>query len=394
MLAINPVGSKHRVPFNEQTNQAYTHGLEQIYALETIDPSKIKKIELPKSVEKEMIPVGFSHREDLWNGQYQLDLGDEYRGWMPPIFLKEPVQMLGLSQRAEMVCLDRGAERLMDLISLDFNDWIGEKGVGQGHIDEIQQKLRQYIDGRSLERSFYIEWKALLRSLTVGMERKKVHLLLQSFDLEWILPLTPVERMETLNLQDQTKKIWQNEALCALQCFEKTSYVKEMLRQISSVFLSPWIRARGGVARLCEAAERTERVSQEREIVPRVMRFLQNIYGFKKHPLVEFLDEVEEELYCPDRYTAEAYFAICQRAQSYFYHEGVIYLFKELTSLLAREFGAAWEGFPELLVEASLKKSCCFQVRKGESGQLVIYRASCLSMQASHIPHALPAEGL
>ena len=35
-------------PFDETATQAYTHGFEQIYALETVDPSKVKKIEQTK----------------------------------------------------------------------------------------------------------------------------------------------------------------------------------------------------------------------------------------------------------------------------------------------------------------------------------------------------------
>jgi len=391
MLAVNPLSSKQRVPFDEQTTQAYTHGLEQIYALETIDPTKIKKIELSKPVEVEAQPAESQQVQDLWNGQHELELGDEYRGWVPPLFLKEPVQMLELSQRAEIVCQDRGVERLIDLIGVDFNDWIGEKGVGQGHIDEIQQKLLAYINGRSLERSYYIEWGALLRSLTVGMESKKAYVVFKTYGLESYLPLTPIERMESLNLQEQTKKVWSEEALREFRESRRSTLVKEALSQICRVFIAPWIRARGGVANLNEVIERTERVSEEQEIVAKAMKFIEEMYAFQGHPLAGFLVEVEKGLYCPDRYTSKAFEAICEKALSYFYNQNNVYTFRELISLLAKEFGASWEGYPEILAEMSLKKSGRFRVRKGESGALTIYRnASSLRTHASQAPHAAP----
>ena len=276
MLAVKPMSHKLS-PFDETVSQAYTHGLEQIYALETIDPTKVKKIEIPEPVLEKSNHTDRIQSTDLWNGQYELELGDEFRNWMPPLFLKEPVQMLELSQRTEIVCIDLGIERIVDLIGLDFNDWIGVKGVGQGHIDEIRQKLNAYIEGRSLERSYKIEWGAFIRSLTVGLDRKKAYLLLQSYNLESYLPLSPIERMESLNLQNQTKKIWIDEVRRGFQSNERVSFVKETLSQITRVFLGPWIRARGGVVNFQEVFERTERVSEEQEIVSKVFLFIDEI---------------------------------------------------------------------------------------------------------------------
>lgn len=371
MLAVKPMGRKS-APFDESVTQAYTHGFEQIYALETIDPSTVKKITISQPVIEETPVKLSSQHEDLWDGQYELELGDEYRYWMPPLFLKEPVQMLGLSQRTEIVCIDRGIERIVDLIGLDFKDWIGEKGVGQGHLDEIQQKLRQYIEGRSLERSYYIEWAAFVRSLTVGLDRKKAFLLLESYGLQSYLPLSPIERMESLNLQSQTKKIWIEEALQGFKESSRSVFVKEILTQITRVFLSPWMRARGGVVNRYEILERIEKVSQEPEILEGVIRFIEDVYALDTHPLACGLVEVDRGLFCPDHFTANAYHKICEKAKSYFYQPHLAYRFSELTDLLAKEFGSLWEGFPCILADVSLKRSPLFRVRKGESGSLFV----------------------
>lgn len=371
MLAVKPMGSKS-APFDESTSQAYSHGLEQIYALETIDPSTVKKIAISEPVIEYPANHECEDQDDLWNGQYELELGDEYRNWMPPLFLKEPVQMLELSQRTEIVCQDQGIERIIDLIGLDFNDWIGEKGVGQGHIDEIQQKLKIYIGGRSLERSYFMEWRAFIRSLTVGLDRKKAFLLLEAYGLETYLPLSPIERMESLNLQNQTKKVWIEEVIQGFKEHSRVTYVKETLTQMIRVFLSSWIRARGGVVNLHEVIERTERVSEEAEAVSKVIRFINEIYELDTHPLAIGLVEVDQGLFCPDRITANAYRKICEKTKSYFYQPSLVYNFSELTDFLAKEFGSLWEGFPKILAETCLKRSPLFRVRKGESGLIQV----------------------
>lgn len=365
------MGSK-KASFDKTTSQAYTHGLEQIYTLETIDPSTVKKIQISEPVIEEPVKKESEDQNDLWNGQYELELGDEFRSWMPPLFLKEPVQMLELSQRAEIVCQDQGVERIIDLIGLDFNDWIGEKGVGQGHIDEVQLKLRNYINGRSLERSYSMEWGAFIRSLTVGLERKKAYLLLESYGLETYLPLSPIERMESLNLQDQTKKVWMEEALQGFKKDQRVTFVKETLTQMIRVFLSSWIRARGGVVNIYEVVERTERVSDDAEAVSKVIRFIEEIYKLDTHPLASGLVEVDQGLYCPDRITANAYHKICEKTKSYFYRSDLVYSFSQLIDFLAKEFGSLWEGFPKILAETSLKRSSLFRVRKGESGAIQV----------------------
>jgi hypothetical protein len=358
--------------FEETYKNAYSHGLEHIYALETVDPKTVKKIEQPSAAPLECKDEIGREELDLWDGQLQLEFGDEFRGWIPPLFLKEPVQMLGLSQRAEAVCLEQGIAKVVDLTSVDFNSWVLVKGVGQGHVDEINQKLKQYINGRSIERSYFIEFGSLVRSLTVGLERKKAFILLESFGLEALLPLSPFERMESLNLQAQAKTVWIQECLQNFRSPERVAVVRGMLDQITKVFLSPWIRQRGGVVHLRELHERVERLAEDPSLVSKVMEFLQEVYAMTGYPLAYALVEVDHALFCPDAFTAMAYERICQKAKSYFYQPSVFYKLSELNGLLVREFGERWEGFPEKLAVLSLKRNPQFRVRKGSSGELEV----------------------
>ncbi len=372
MLAVNSMNQDLSTDesFENTYKTAYSHGLEQIYALETVDIAKVKKIEPVSASIVETVVEQTSEDPSLWDGQYELELGDEYRRWMPPLFLKEPIQMLGLSQRAEIVCLDQGILHIIDLIGVDFNEMIEIKGVGQGHIDEIQQKLRQFIAGRSIERTYYLEFASLVRSLTVGLDRKKAHLYLQAFELDQLLPLSAAERMETLNT-----KISDSAFIEAKQCFIAAGtegIAEEILEQMTRAFLTPWIRLRGGVATIREVEERLERIAQEPSLVGKVILFLKETYFNHQHPFTLALTEVEPNVYCPDIYTANAFLSICKKAKGYFYNSAVSYQLKELMDFLSREFGQHWEGYPEELAVASLKRCSQFRVRKGNSGQLEV----------------------
>lgn len=376
MLAVNSINQDLSTDesFENTYKTAYSHhGLEETYALKTVDITKVKKIEPVSALTIETCLEEVNEDLSLWDGQYELELGDEHRRWMPPLFLKEPIQMLELSQRAEIVCIDQGILRIIDLIGVDFNEMITLKGVGQGHIDEIQQKLTKYINGRSLERTYYLEFASFIRSLTVGLDRKQAHFYLKTFELDQLLPLSPTERMEIINV-----KVSETAVLEAKQyfiCAGTKTIAEEILQQMTCAFLTPWVRQRGGVATLREVEERVERIAHEPALVEKVIHFLKETYFNHKHPFTLALNEVEKNIYCPDIYTANAFVSICEKAKSYFYNSSVSYQLKELMALLSREFGQHWEGYPEQLAVASLKRGSQFRVRKGVSGELEVRMA-------------------
>lgn len=372
MPAVEAKKSSENV-FEHAPSQAYTHGLEQIYALETVDPSTVRKITISRpAAEESLIAAAPEQDAGTWDGQLLLKLGDEFQSWIRPLFLEEPIQMLQLSQRTETVCIDQGVKRVKDLLNKDFSDWVMNKGIGQGHADEAEQKLKEFIRGRSLERSFSLDSASLIRSLTVGLERKKIAVLLEIYGLSEYFPLSPLEKMESLNLQGQKRQDWIHDAKRELSQEKVRFSLKEMLTRISRVFLSPWIRARGGVVNIHEILERMERIAEEPKSVLKVAKFLREACLIDQHPFTFSLVEVEEGVYCPDRFTAAWYRKICERAQSYFYRENVSYPFHGLKTFLANEFGLDWEAFPDLFVTLTLKRSSLFRVRKGRSGNLEV----------------------
>ena len=76
---------------------AYTHGLENIYALEFVDPNSIRPFQIEKKA-VQTISKQKRLRKYKESPQLELDLGLGFRRWMTPFFLDEPVDNLQLTK--------------------------------------------------------------------------------------------------------------------------------------------------------------------------------------------------------------------------------------------------------------------------------------------------------
>ena len=197
--------------FEETYKTAYSHGLEAIYALENIDIKSIRPI-LPLQANKapgpKIVPQIFPEK---LSDQLELDLGDAYRGWIDSFIKKEPIHVLGLSRHAEKCLLEHGKRVLGDLIHTNLKEFVFLKGMGQGHVDEIQQKLARYLEGRPLERCKKIDFASWIRSIVAAFDRKKVYVALESHHLSDLFSLSPSESVETRRLTLE-KQEWIQEA--------------------------------------------------------------------------------------------------------------------------------------------------------------------------------------
>lgn len=362
----------HISSFEETFKMAYSHGLEQIYALEKVDLSKVTRIEVPscKTIpELDLVEPGFS----LWNGQYQIELGDEYRGWMSPLFLQEPVQILKLSQRIEKELLEKEKYRLSDLFKKDALEKIGQRDIF-----EIESKLEGYCISRSQERTFFIEWASLIRSLFVGSDWKKGTTLLERYDLEGLIFLNALDKMEFLSLRTEKREQWIQEMKDLLGQSKKQEQISALLNQIAKVFVTPWMWKRGGIATLEEIEERVENVSEQPSITKKAISFLSTFFSQDTFLFKKSFCEVEEGLFVADRFYQEAFHEVCSQAETYFYHPDVFYPLEELLRLLCRDFASEWKSYPEEWMKAYLRRSSRFYVSKGEgkrglgSGELEI----------------------
>jgi len=244
--------------------------------------------------------------------------------------------------------------------------------MGQGHIDEIQKRLSEYIGKRSLERSYRIEFAPWVRSIVGDIDPKKAALFLRSFELENLVPLSTAENFEVRRTGSETEKEWIDEVLLTLRSEGSFASVQNDMTRVVDAFIIPWMRRRRGIATKKELFERLERVSDSKVWTRRVLQFISEVYCEKQFPLVQCLYQVDVDLFCCDAATAKAYSDIIEKALTYFYKPETFYLLSNFVSLLLREFAQEWIGFPDSFVESALRHSPKFRVHRGASAELEI----------------------
>ncbi len=356
--------------FEETYKHAYSHGLEAIYALENIDVKSICQIERQPQILSKEEPILILPKQI--NDQYEFDLGDEYRGWMPSFLNREPIQVLGLSRHAEKCLLEHGKQRLEDLIGVNLRDFVFFKGMGQGHLDEIQQKLYSYLDGRTLQRCYSVDFSAWIRSLVAALDRKKTFVGVHAYQLTDLFSLTPIESVEVNRLTLEKRQEWMQEALDLFRMEHRRQAVSIDMGKVTNVFIKPWIRQRLGFATEYELTERLQRVSENPNTSSAILHFFSSVYFDDMFPLSYYLYQVDEKLYCADETTATFYREVIKKACSYFYNARITYPLSQLISFLEREFAYQWQGFPEGFIKKVLQQSPHFRVRKSVQGHLEI----------------------
>jgi hypothetical protein len=352
---------------------AYSHGLEAIYALENVDIRSIRKLEeqpLSSSVNK---PKGILKKTKTSCEQLEFNFGKGFRSCMPSFLLREPIHVLGLSQRAEQCLISHGRLRLGDLVEGEEMGLRLLKGMGQGHLDEIFQKLNAYLGGQALERCETIDFAAWLRSLISPTDRKKIHVLLQRYALSDLISLTPGDSVEVSRLDKERRRQWESEAISLFRIAEKEASIRADCQLIVEVFLHRWIAQRLGIAREAEMWERIKRVSEEPICADAVLRFFQEVYYQGVFLFQEGLIGVEQGIYCLDTTVAANYQEVIQCARSYFYRPAIRYPLFQLICFIERELATQWIGMPEGFIEKVLRYSRSFRLHKLPSGHLEIY---------------------
>lgn len=365
-------GSSSLKSFEEIYKTSYSHGLEAIYAIEKIDLNSIRRIsEQPGTKasakpKKQELPT-----PHVASVQLEFDFGDQYRGWMESFVVREPIQVLGLSRHAEKSLLTNGKHVLRDLIGVDLHSFVFFKGMGQGHIDEIQNKLSQYLNGRALHQCYTVDFVAWLRGWNGFSDRKKAFVCMQPYNLESLFPLSMAESLEVGRLPLDKRQEWTQEVFGEL----RSKLGKEItadLKKIVDVFVRPWIRNRMGMATKLEILERLQKVSDDPAITNQVFDFLCVVNGNNQFPLNPFLHQVDDNLYCADASAAETYRLILQVAHSYFYKSSICYTLPHLVQLIARELACCWQGVSIGFMEKSLRQSSHFHVRKQSDSGLMV----------------------
>lgn len=356
--------------FEEIYKTSYSHGLEAIYALENIDIKSVRRIENPsKSVYRKN-----EHKKAIsLSIQEEFDFGQEFRRWIPSFIKKEPIHVLEISKHAEKCLIENGKSTLGDLIGINLKDFVFLRGMGQGHIEEINQKLTDYLNGQNLDKSLQIDFSSWLKTLTAAYDRKKVFVVLELYDLCDIFSLTPGENVEVRKLTLEKRQEWIEEILKKITNPIQKKSIQHDMQQIFNAFFKSWIRQRKGFVTHDELKERMQQMSTNPRMCFSALNFFQNVFFEKQSFFNYFLQEVDNNVYCCDLLDSSNYKKVFLKTMSYFYKPSVYYPLNELIRLLEKEFAKSWTGFADGYIEKILRLSPSFQIIKNNLGCLEIH---------------------
>lgn len=347
---------------SESLRRSYSHGFEEIYALQDVDLSTVRAIDAIEQPEvKESKPSKICRSQPP--AQISLPLGGQHCETMPSFVLEEPIQVLGLPAHLEAYLHGKKIEKIRTLIE-------------EGELDkpEIASKFEDYTNGKLLYDCDRINFGAWLRSLLGHVPYLKAHIALEPYGLSYLYPLTPQLKVEWRRLDKaarlaagaQTWEQWRTGGLA--------SRFNESARKVADVYLRPWMRRRQGLAFGYELLERLERIGEDPDEARHVIQCLE---ANLTHSFIfdRCLCHADNGLYADSLETSQAYDQLIDVAMTYFYNEHLIYDFDRIVDFLLKELARRWDHFDELFVIRALRYSPQFRVRKGVNQKLQVWLA-------------------
>jgi hypothetical protein len=360
--------------FEETYQSSYSHGLETIYALETVDPKTIRRLNTYK------VDVSTTESNSKFkslqihkpSNQHELDLGDNFRNWITPSILNEPIQVLELTRCIEKTLLDHHLKCICDILKLNFNQILKFRGLGQAHLQEIKEKIQNYLKGQELRKTKGINFGSLIRCVAADGNSKKVHLYLKKYHLDELITLIPSESLELRRLSSSAGQEWMKEAIQELQEQSKTVFVQQKIKEMANAFIKPWMRLRFGFATSQEILERVESICIDAIRMDYSLLFISDTFYSAKFPFSEDLVEVSSGIFSVDFWHDQIFKKVVIKAKTYFYKPSINYLLNELVLWLEREFAKSWVGFAEGMIEKILRLSHDFHLWKDDFNRIQI----------------------
>lgn len=350
--------------------KSYSHGLEAIYKLQNVDIKSIRKISTAASPSLSRPPETL--RQTGPKPPLEFDFGYPFRTWIEPLFLDEPIRVLGLSHFPDRFLRERGVKYIRDLLASDFREFVFGKGMGQGHIEEVRKKLESYVGERDAARSFEIDVRSLLQVICRDVDFKQCFVLLQEFGLENTLSGTPLELAEMRQLSLENRETLKRFAWKELRHEERLQATRQRLSALTAAFFLPWVRKRAGICTWLEIEERFHASALQPHLVRPFFRFLEKL-GSEENPIFgRPLVRVEPGVYCVDKGTARYYQTLLGYSLSYFHKGSPCYPFSQFKRLLLKKIMRDWEDLGEAFVERLLLSTPRFRSRKEAIGERVI----------------------
>jgi hypothetical protein len=403
---------------NSNKNSSYSHGFESIYSMETIDVRTVRRMgggDIPETISPSTSSAPSDIRSSGESTEFktkstirppsptspfarvssdnqstkskstkplefhsfwpELPLGGEYQGCIESFKLDEPIQVLALSERAETALRENDFFHLRHLIDL-LRSGGHVKGLGQGHLDEVRTRLTEYFDGEEIFHSTRIDFIGLLRSTLAGGNRKRTRVLLEEIGLQEIIHLTKAEAVEVKHLSDDKKREMRIAALEDLVGDKAIKQLRKKLQLVATVFITPWMRGRDGIASEFEILERVKMLSVDPENTEKVLGFLQKHFLEGRFPFYTAYPSVAKGVYAVDKMIQKNYQQIEQKCRSYFYRPDVSYHLDHLLTMVQREFTKKWIGYPDSFYVKVLSSSSFLRIRRGMDRKLTVYTRS------------------
>lgn len=325
----------------EESFNIAASSLEKIYKLEQIDIRSIRKLSQEEPITVEPLCTQALHKAGV-DG----DLGflPEGKRSIDSFLLEEPVHVLGLSPHVEKLLISLNIVLLQDLINRDPLSLIHMKGMGQGHIDEIKEKLGKYIAGKVLKGCQQIDFESWTKSLMPTTDKKRSYLVLDLFDLSHLVSLSPSESVDIRRLSVENKMEWLIEGKKLFRTYDSCSSFKKRLHEIIEVFLKPWMIKRLGFVKNEELLERLDRLSLVKGTFPKAYNFFQQIFCDNECPLKGLMLH-KYSLFFASQDTLDAFETVEKGIDTYFYNKNVSYPINQLAALIESEFSKKWVGF-------------------------------------------------
>lgn len=354
---------------------AYSHGLEDIYALENIDPKTIRKLGGQEEDQKKPLA-----KEDDTKKQYalpsiqemELNLGPKYVSFMPSFMLNLPLGVLKIDESTKKAASQRGLKYIKDLVECDWKEIVLVKGLGQAHAEELQAKLEILVNGKELFLCQTIDFKSLLRSLVSEEMLTKHYINFQQYGLEGILELTPVMHLEIKRASHEVKMRWLEESLSALHTPDSHELVRSSLEQVMMTYVTPWLHTRNGFAFIYEVMDLLEQLSEDPHIFDKIIECLTSTYCHG-HSIVEWIMPTNEDgVVFADQNMKRRFLQVEERALSYFYKSNLSYSLDELVLWVYREFAAEWSDMSDESIRKVILHSSSFSVHKNDKNKLIV----------------------
>jgi hypothetical protein len=350
----------------------YTHGFEDIYALEKIDVRSIKKVSvLPKEVPSIKTLGNIKKEPDIELDQQITFSFIAEEKLINNFKLCEPILVLQLSLQAEKRLYEAGLKTINDIYELKKKGFNHLKTLGQGHVDEIDEKLLRYV-GTYQEKKSYIDFSSIIKCLVAPLENKAAFLILNSYKLSHIISITPAERMNVRHIQGLKKQEVLDKAISDLKSVRNNEFAKVVFDQIYNVFIHSWILKRFELVTYDEIIERVLKKSTDSEVALSSIDFLSDYFFNAALPFLNQLIKLDSNLYTPSSKVKNDFNMLKDVAISYFYSPNVFYLLDEFVLLILQELASKWALLDEGFIRKSLHNTSCFIIRKDERGKKII----------------------